>query len=724
MSMKYNDENVRKILQSEKIPERLEPENIKKMLDGGSHAENRKKIRQRKMLRIVSAAAAFAVVFSTSVYFIKPVLYEKGIFYKTECSDSMYYSVESMKPAAQYSDVYSYFYRASKFTKLKDKIFGGFSNKSDNTELEIYEEDAEIAQDEAGNYNDGNMSDGAITNGAETGEVQQNDYSDTYSQETGVLEADIVKTDGNNIFYASGDTLCVSQVENGNFIDPHKTDVSDILGFSYEGYIQDMYVCNGKLVVICEYYKPGAGDYNGDIIYGDTCYAWNGTLDTYAIIFDISDRLTLSGYYVQDGSYNDVRLMADGYLYLVTNKDIYVDYDSTSEDDYEDYIPQYCVDGESCYVQPEDIMIPTQGLKEVYDYISFVNVTGLDLNSETPCQPVDAKSIAGYSNTIYCSQNNLYVVSGYEESEITRFAVSGGTVTPQASGKVKGHVNDQFSMSEYNGYFRIAVTEDTWEEYNDGETASSTMISQKNSVYVLDMGMSVVGSIGDFGLNEEIQSVNFNGDIAYVVTFRQTDPLYAIDLSDPADPVILDEFKITGYSSYMQKWGDGLLLGFGVEADEETGWQSGIKLTMFDNSDPNDLQAIDSTVLSRGASGYVYSEAVYERKALFIDPEKNLIGFPIEKYYETWVEETDETGADNAYFEKSTEQSYQFYSFENGNFVWKGEIGKENTSDDIWYENFRRVVYIDGYLYAVSDNEFKSVNAVTFSKADVVDFER
>lgn len=724
MSEKYNDENVKKILRSEKVPERLEPENIKKMLDSGNHAENRKKIRHKKTLRIVSAAAAIAVVFSTSVYFIKPALYDKGVFSK---DSGIVYSVDSMKPAAQYSDVYNYFYKSSKFTKLKDAIFGGFdkgANVVEDMEIDeegaaadgaIQENDAEADYGWGADYNtDSSSLSDSVTNSTNTGGAeQQKDYSDTYSQETGVLEADIVKTDGNNIFYASGDTLCVSQVDSGNFINPYKTDVSDLLGLSYDGYIQDMYVYNDKLVVICQYY---------DSSWQDGClveYAWYENDNTYTIIFDISDKLSLSGYYVQEGFYNDVRLMADGYLYLVTNKDMYVDYDSTSEEDYQKYIPQYYVGEDGCYIPPEDIMIPTQEIKEVYNYISFVNVAGLNLNSETPCQPVDTKSIAGYTNTIYCSQQNLYVVSGYDESEITRFAISGGMITPQASGKVKGYVNDQFSMSEYNGYFRIAVTEDTWEEYNDlaGEdsaVASSTMVSQKNSIYVLDMAMNIVGSIGNFGLNEQIKSVNFNGDTAYVVTFRQTDPLYAIDLSDPANPVILDEFKITGYSSYMQKWGDGLLLGFGVEADE-TGWQTGLKLTMFDNSDPNNLKAIDSAVLSRGESGYVYSEAVNERKALFIDPERNLIGFPIEKYNETW-----EYGED---YEYSMELSYQFYSFENDKFVWKGEIRKDNFSADIYsYENFRRVVYIDGYFYAVSADQFKSADAATFSQTASVKF--
>ena len=208
MSEKYNDENVKKILQSEKVPERLEPENIKKMLDNGKYAENRKKIKHRKILRIVSAAAAVAVVFSTSVYFIKPVLYDKGVFSK---DSGIVYSVESMKPAAQYSDVYNYFYRARSFTKFKDMIFGGFGSKNYDMDMGIVEESAaadesSVQENEADipNYaeengitgeenNDGYGADSSSLSSIETdGAEQQKEYSDTYSQETGVLEADIV----------------------------------------------------------------------------------------------------------------------------------------------------------------------------------------------------------------------------------------------------------------------------------------------------------------------------------------------------------------------------------------------------------------------------------------------------------------------------------------------------------------------------------------------------
>lgn len=266
-------------------------------------------------------------------------------------------------------------------------------------------------------------------------------------------------------------------------------------------------------------------------------------------------------------------------------------------------------------------------------------------------------------------------------------------------------------MSEYNGFFRIAVTENVWEESTvfaeeDSSIATNALVTQKNSLYVLDMDMKVVGSISDFGINEQIKSVNFSGDTAYAVTFRQTDPLYAIDLSNPYSPVMLDELKISGYSSYMQKWGDGLLLGFGAEADEDTGMETGIKVTMFDNSNPDVLAALDSvSLISGGEFEYIYSEAVYERKALFIDEERNLIGFPVDKY------NYDENG--------QSLYSYQFYSFENDSFTYKGSINKEKRAG---LGKFQKSVYTTVISMRYRQVNLRRPDAVTITQTDYIQF--
>jgi uncharacterized secreted protein with C-terminal beta-propeller domain len=268
-----------------------------------------------------------------------------------------------------------------------------------------------------------------------------------------------------------------------------------------------------------------------------------------------------------------------------------------------------------------------------------------------------------------------------------------------ATGKVNGYVLNQFSMDEYNGYFRIATTIERWAEssntFLEGEVVSFSRNELSNSVYVLNEKLEVVGSVGDFGKSESIKSVNFAGDIAYVVTYFQTDPLFAIDLSNPTSPKILGELKITGYSSYMHSWSDGLLLGFGVDADE-SGFEKGVKLVMFnvfDNGDlkENGIYQINSESLGRS---YVYSQAVYDHKQLMIDPEKNIIGFPV--YTDSY----------NYYF---------LFKYENGEFTNIGYI--DNDNDFRIY--FDRAVYIGDYVYI-----FSSEYAISASINDMTEIDK
>ena len=272
---------------------------------------------------------------------------------------------------------------------------------------------------------------------------------------------------------------------------------------------------------------------------------------------------------------------------------------------------------------------------------------------------------------------------------------------------MKGRVKDQFSMSEYNGYFRIATTYDM---YNiDGLDGWTT----NNCIYILDMSLEQAGYITDLGFGEEIKSVSFDGNKGYVVTFRNTDPLYSIDLSDPENPVLMDELKITGYSSYMQKWDDGFLVGFG-ESGNEDGELYGLKLTMFNNSDPNNLEVIDSIEInSTDPDNFIYSEALYERKALLISPEHNIIGFPVSS--DCWYTDT-----------YQLETAYVFYSFENGKFKELGSIDyvfdEQDQYDSYYHSGFDRVVIIGDFVYALSSEMFVSADIENLNQVDSCGF--
>ncbi|MFC7590141.1 beta-propeller domain-containing protein [Nonomuraea antimicrobica] len=163
-----------------------------------------------------------------------------------------------------------------------------------------------------------------------------------------------------------------------------------------------------------------------------------------------------------------------------------------------------------------------------------------------------------------------------EETEVHRFDLSSpGAPRYVASGKVPGRLLNQYSLSEYDGHLRLATTLNS----QDGSTSSST-------VYVLKTDtMAKVGEVGGLGKGERIYSVRFIGPVGYCVTFRQVDPLYTLDLRDPAAPKVTGELKITGYSAYLHPGAEGRLIGIGQEASEQ-GRTLGTQVSLFDVSDP------------------------------------------------------------------------------------------------------------------------------------------
>lgn len=678
MSENYNDKNIKKILESENVPEELKPESIKIMLDKFS-GERKKKIKfKRTAMRVIPIAAAFAVTVSVAGgYYLRQ---EFGNRTKCDISDSsinIEASIDSMKYAADYTEVYDYFKRAEKKAS-RIKSNGYYRYDIGMADGVIAEDSVEYSvQEEEVNQDSANIS-----------SEQKEAYSDTYNQEAGVLEADIVKTDGNNIYYAYGDTIKYAQVKDGKFLKTNNF-------YNTGGDVNDMYLYNNMLVVISTVY----GEEDMDDEYN--CCA-SEEISTCISFYSSGDNPQFIGSYSQEGMYNDVRLTDNGYLYLISNTQKYYNSKEMTSEDFKDFIPAYSVNNKVKYVEPSCIMIPEYCPDDMYSSSAFANISAFNLNSENPFEPTDVKSVAGFSGTIYCSYENLYLTYGYEDTEITRFSINSGKITPQASGKVKGYVNDQFSLSEYNGYLRIATTVNMRNNSWNGVFGDSQ--DYNNYLYVLDMELREVGKVKDFGLDEMIKSVNFQGNIAYIVTFRQTDPLYAVDLSDPMNPVITDEFKINGFSSYMQKWSDDLLVGFGSSANNN-GRITGVKLTMFDNTNPENLSALDTVEINSDNEGYVLSDAVWERKALLIDTDKNIIGFPV---------------TEGTYNENSTnsESYYIFYSFKDGHFNYLNKI-----QNDMEYDSFNRSIIIGEYIYMLSNLQFKSADMATFENTQTVTFD-
>ena len=499
------------------------------------------------------------------------------------------------------------------------------------------------------------------------------DFS-TASQVEGVDEADIVRTDGQYIYAASGSQLRIYEAAGA---ESRLVGRAELSGRDSDGSreISELYLSGSTLAVLCS-------DYRWDEETGSSAR-------TSVQLLDISDPadVRFGECLGQDGYYHDSRL-SDGVLYLISD-----DYrwDYAEDDAPERYIPALYTNEASALPEPGCILLP----ETLPEGAGYTVVSAIDVAAG---RRLDSYTVLDSVSTVYMSKTSLYLCADrYAETEsaprtehqytvvdyssgaatgITAFDLAGGLAL-RASGELPGRLLNQSSLDEKDGYLRLAVTENTdqWSVYTDpaydfvnyrwGEG------QQSSSLYILDGALNIVGSLTGLGQNEQIYSVRFDGDLCYFVTFRQTDPLFAADLSDPARPVILSALKLPGFSSYLHVYGDGLLFGLGQWADEETGFAQALKLAMYDSSDPAELRELDVLLLE----DCWYSPALYDHKALLILPEQNRIGF-------------------------AADTEYLVFAYQDGVFVQLAALPLPEELSDIYH---LRGLLIRGDLYLVSD---------------------
>jgi uncharacterized secreted protein with C-terminal beta-propeller domain len=243
------------------------------------------------------------------------------------------------------------------------------------------------------------------------------------------------------------------------------------------------------------------------------------------------------------------------------------------------------------------------------------------------------------AETVYASKGSLYVATHRwtpppvtanqppprSSTAIHRFDTSDpDSTTYRSSGEVPGYVLNQWSMSEQSGVLRVATTTDP--EWWDG---AQQVAGQSYVTTMADRGgvLEKLGAVGGLGQGERIFGVRFIDDTGYVVTFRQTDPLYTIDLSNPAAPKVLGELKILGYSAYLHPIGDNLLLGVGQDATEE-GRRLGTQLSVFDVSDVSDVKRLQQKRLAGGSS----SSVEFDHHAFLYWAPRKLAVIPVTEY--------------------------------------------------------------------------------------------
>lgn len=277
---------------------------------------------------------------------------------------------------------------------------------------------------------------------------------------------------------------------------------------------------------------------------------------------------------------------------------------------------------------------------------------------------------------------------------IHKIALDSGNLKYVANNDVSGYPLNQFSMDEHSGFFRIATTS---ESYGPRQTILS------NNVYVLDESLKIVGKLEKIAPEERIYSARFMGDKLYLVTFKQVDPFFVIDLSSN-NPKILGELKIPGFSNYLQPYDENHIIGIGRDTKENS-WggveQKGVKISMFDVSDFNKPKETDTIVI--GGTG-THSDALDSHKALLLDKGKGIISIPIK------TDMASIKPQNKIVSEDYNKQWYGFYvySVDSSGFEEKGQILHYQ-----WQYNYNsqymqpRSFYINDSLYTVMDGSMK-----------------
>ncbi|MEM2125137.1 MAG: beta-propeller domain-containing protein [Candidatus Methanosuratincola sp.] len=512
------------------------------------------------------------------------------------------------------------------------------------------------------------FSNDAVRLQATTAEGGLKDYSTTNIQVAGVDEADLVKSDGEYLYIASGDTVYIVKA-----YPPEEAKVVSKIVLNNSNAL-DIYINGDRLVVIG----------NGYSVVAFKAYPVS-VANSFVRVYDITDRSSpeLARELVVNGTISGSRMIGN-YLYIVSQKYPYV-YDFDSQD-YRIELPAYACGGTTKEIKPEEIYY----IESQESYYWFMTVISLNVIDDS-IPPSDETFLAGISSTMYVSAENMYLVahSSYpvrimiispstnaedwrEETLIYRLSLKDGKVALEASGSVPGGILNQYSMDEHNGYFRVATTE--W-----------TSNGSKNALYVMNMKLEIVGSLEGIAPGERIYSARFMGDRCYLVTFRQVDPFFVIDLSDPSNPSILGYLKIPGYSSYLHPMDENHIIGLGKEGNN-------LKLSLFNVENVSAPKEVAKFGLDYA---YSDSEALYDPKAFLFNSGRQILAIPV-----GW---TEDYGA-----WKYFQGAFIFNASIQDGFVLRGIIvHQSDMTQSYWSLTVRRILYIENALYTFSNDQVR-----------------
>ncbi len=646
--MNSNKENYKKAISQIHPSEELKNQTFDKVTQ-------KKRQKRIALTRYIAACAVFAICLSVGAFYVK----EKQANNQFEIDKSPQTIANAENNLPRFKDM----------DQLKEVIKGNNSKDTYKNAKSILESaDATTAS--------------TTTNEAKT------DYSRTNTQVDNVDEADIVKTDGKYIYYIAQNKVYIVNSEN------LKQESTIAIESDKERiYPSEIYINKNKLIVLVN--SNMVKTMQTDVASTDETYIdrVSGNVEpmSRAIVYDVSDKenpkqireVALDGYYVNS------RMIGDN-LYFISSKTVWY-YGGIKDDDILPLARDTAVSKEKQRIDCTKIAY-FEGTKNN----SFTMVAGFNTEKN---EPAITETFYGASEEIYASENNIYITSvdysynAFIEREIYKttiykFNLEEAKIKLQCKTEMEGNINNQFSIDEYDGNLRVATT-------------LGSRDKTENRLYIYDKDLNEIGKIDNMANGEEIYSVRFIGKVGYIVTFKEIDPLFVIDLSDPTKPEIKGELKIPGYSSYLHPYDETHIIGIGhnTKTNQYGGTQNTtMKMSMFDVSDlenPKEMFSVDI------GNKYAYSEITSNHKALFYNKAKNLIGFPV-----TITDYND------------TKEEFTLYTIDlEKGFVEYGKI--EQTKKD-WRTNIKRGIYIGDSFYILAETKITKYNLETLEKIDEI----
>lgn len=705
--MKFDDK-VKMMLNEAEVPDCLSPDNISIMLRNKMAEKNKMPVSSAISMKSNKRAIAFR--YTAAIAACIALVFGVTAFINND-SDKLpigYIKNEGeVKEAENYSDVYKALF--DNFVKNGTAYEGIEKNTSGEKVINNTTGTETI-------INNTKKNDGTVTQ-----------YSFPSLTADGVEKADIVKTDGNNLYYLANSSLNVVSLNNGKMNLLSKLNTGDNIPVELYLFGNKLIVVSNNTVEVPYQIKPQAGTTKSDETVvtsvtankdqpessaktsDDTATASDTTQptssetsvlteissqitlpstilqnNTVVLVYDISDKAApkLISDFRQNGEYISSG-MINGSLYLVTNHSNYQTKPLESQEDLDNYVPSYYINNKKAFIDPKDIFIPSKVMSTKYTIVSL-----LDMNNEPAMSSI--KAVLGDSSSAYCSGTGLYVfgstnaIKNKDATSIIKFKLDNGKVSYSSNATVEGKIINEAFVNESDNSFRIVTN----------VTAAK---NQYADIFTFDTNLAPLGSISNVSDGKAVSAVRFEGKYAYL-SIDDAEKAIVINLSDNAAPKKEDK-SVSNFSVYLNKYSENKYVGLGAEYDEK-GNQTGIKLSMYENGDGG-FKELSSISLAGKFSDKLLGSVV-DSRGLFIDSQNGIFGIP--------TVSDEEYGVKNMYYIVTYDKD--------AGFAQKGALEYK----DIKNSNFQfvRGITVNDVFYALSEGRIVSAQSSDFKVIDAL----